>query len=116
MKGILAGDQTTTRPAVSENEEAVRCRFRIVRFQTVKSPALITLTIGDDPALAGYVLLKAANDDRAVRASMLLQANGQRILYNHTIAIGVVPSLDTNKVMSVNASLALKGDPVRYAT
>ena len=83
---------------------------------TTKTPSRITLTIADDATLPGYQLLKVANDDRAVRASLLTKSSGAKDLFNHTITIGTVASLNTNKVSTVQATLALKGQPVRYTT
>lgn len=86
------------------------------RIPTTKSAAGITFTIADDPALAGYILAKAANDDREPRAVRVTLSNGQILLYNAYISLSVIPSLTVNELMTVEVTLSLLGEPVRYAS
>lgn len=85
------------------------------RIPTTKSAAGITFTVADDPNLPGYVLAKAANDDRSPRAVMVTLSNGQKLLYNAFISLSIIPSLTVNELMTVEVTLSLQGDPVRYA-
>jgi hypothetical protein len=85
------------------------------RIPTTKSAAGITFTIADDPALAGYILAKQANDDRLARAVRVTLSNGQILLYNAYISLSVIPSLTVNELMTVEVTLSLLGEPVRYA-
>ncbi len=84
------------------------------RIPTTKTPAGITFTVADDPTLPGYILAKAANDDRIPRAVLLTKSNGEKIVYNAYISLSVIPSLTVNELMSVQVTLSLVGDPVRY--
>lgn len=86
------------------------------RIPTFKSAAGITFTIADDPALAGYILAKEANDDREPRAVRITLPNGGILLYNAYISLSVIPSLTVNEVMGVEVTLSLLSEPVRYAS
>lgn len=88
-----------------------------VRIPTFKSPAQLTISIADDPALPGYVAVKAANDDRVPRALRLSMPNGSKIAYNAYISIGSMPSLTVNEIMAVDMTATYVNPEVsRYAT
>ncbi len=87
---------------------------RQFRIPTTQTPTGITFTIADDPALPGQILAQKAADDRLPRAVMLLKPDGSRILYNAYISVSAIPSLNVNEPMSLEVSLSLLGDPVRY--
>lgn len=86
------------------------------RIPTNKSAAGITFTVADDPTLAGHQLALAANDDRVRRAVRVILSNNARLLYNAYISMSTIPSLTVNELMSVEVTLSLLGEPVRYAT
>lgn len=85
------------------------------RIPTFKSPAGLSFTVADDPTLAGYILAKAANDDRLPRAVRVNLPNGAKLLYYAYISLAPSPSLSVNEVMAVQVTLSLLGEPVRYA-
>lgn len=85
------------------------------RIPTSKSASGLTLRIADDPTLAGYILASAANDDRLPRAVRITLPSGAVILYNAYISLNKTPSLTVNEVMSVEVTLSLLAEPVRYA-
>lgn len=86
------------------------------RIPTSKSPIGLELSIADDPTLAGYIALAAANDDRLPRAIRATLPNGSKILYNAYVSVGKTPSMAVNQVMAVRATLSLLGEPIRYAS
>lgn len=86
------------------------------RIPTNKSAAGITFTVADDPTLAGHQLALTANDDRVPRAVRVILANNARLLYNAHISMSTIPSLTVNELMSVEVTLSLLAEPVRYAT
>lgn len=86
------------------------------RIPTFKSAAGLTFTIGDDPTLPGYILASAANDDRLPRAVRITLPSGAVLLYNAYISLNKTPSLTVNQVMSIQATLSLLAEPVRYAS
>lgn len=86
------------------------------RIPTFKSAAGITLSIADDPTLAGYILAKEANDDRLPRALRITLPNGAKLLYNAYISLAPIPTLTVNEVMAVEVTLSLLSEPTRYAS
>ena len=85
------------------------------RIPTNKSASGLTFTVADDPALAGYIALSAANDDRAPRAVRIALPGGSIILYNAFISLNKTPSLTVNELMAVEVTLSLLNEPTRYA-
>lgn len=86
------------------------------RIPTFKSPAGISFKIADDDTLAGYILAAEANDDRLQRAVKITLPSGAIILYNAYISLNKTPSLTVNQIMSVEVTLSLLAEPVRYAS
>lgn len=86
------------------------------RIPTYKSAAGLTISIADDPSLAGYILAAEANDDRLPRAVKVVLPNGAIILYNAYISLNKTPSLTVNEIMAVELTLSLLNEPVRYAS
>ncbi|HEY1138775.1 MAG TPA: phage tail tube protein [Lysobacter sp.] len=104
------GEQQFTDYQLLEGDSAVR-------IPTFKSPAQLTLSVADDPTLAGYVAAKAANDDRVPRALRLSLPNQAKIAYNAYISIGTSPSLTVNEVMAVEMTATfVNPEPTRYAS
>lgn len=87
-----------------------------VRIPTNKSAAGITFTVADDPTLAGYIVAQAANDDRLPRAIRVTLPNGSVLLYNAYVSLSPTPSLTVNEIMTVEVTLSLLAEPVRYAS
>lgn len=86
------------------------------RIPTVKSAAGMTFSVADDPALAGYILASAANDDRLPRAVRITLPSGAVIVYNAYISMSKVPTLTINEIMAVEVTLSLLAEPVRYVS
>lgn len=86
------------------------------RIPTFKTAAGITFTVADDPTLPGYVLAKAANDDRLPRAVRITLPNGAVLYYNAYISLSTIPSLTVNELMTNEVTLSLLAEPVRYAS
>jgi hypothetical protein len=86
------------------------------RIPTFKSASGLTMSIADDPTLAGYQLASTANDDRAQRAVKVVLPGGSIILYNAYISLNKTPSLTVNQLMAVQVTLSLLNEPVRYAS
>lgn len=85
------------------------------QLPTQSSPQTLTLTVADDPAQAGYIALKAAAEDRAVRALKISYPGGAVALYNGYVSFNETPSLSKNNIMAVTATFNLLSRPVRYA-
>lgn len=86
------------------------------RIPTFKSASGLTLSIGDDPTLAGYIAASTANDDRAARALKVALANGSFIYYNGYVSLNKTPSLTVNELSAVEATFSFLNEPTRYAS
>jgi hypothetical protein len=87
-----------------------------LQIPTTTSAQSLTLTIGDDPSLAGYQALKAVAATRAVTCLKATLPNGGVILYNMIAGFDETPAMSKGNLMSVKSGMALQGKPVRYAS
>jgi hypothetical protein len=85
------------------------------RIPTFKSASGLSFTIADDDTLAGYLLAADANDDRLQRAVRVTLPSGAAIFYNAYISLNKTPSMNVNQLLSVEVTLSLLAEPVRYA-
>lgn len=85
------------------------------QIPTTTSAQSITIGIGDDPSLAGYLALKAAGEKKDIRALRVNFPDGSVIVYNGYVSFNETPSMTKGQVMQVSASFSLQGRPVRYA-
>jgi hypothetical protein len=86
------------------------------RIPTFKTAGGLSLSVADDPTLAGYILASTANDDRLQRAVRVVLPSGAVIYYNAYISLNKTPTLTVNQLMSVQITLSLLNEPVRYAS
>ena len=84
------------------------------QIPTFKTPFQVTMSVADDPTLAGFILAGVANDDRLPRAIKVTLADSSIILYNGFLSINRTPSLTVNELMACQATIALLNEPVRY--
>jgi hypothetical protein len=87
-----------------------------IQIPTNISAMTLTIPIGDDPTLAGYIALKAASDARDLRPLRIVKPNGAVNYFYGYVSLNEVPSLTKGQVDTVTAAFALQGLPVRYAT
>lgn len=85
------------------------------RIPTTKSAGGLTLAIADDPSLAGYIAVAAANDDRLQRAVKVTLPGGSVILYNAFISLNKTPTMTINEIMACQVTLSFLAEPVRYS-
>lgn len=87
------------------------------RIPSNKSASGLTLQVADDDSLAGYILAKAANDDRDPRAVKIVKANGGLILFSAYISLAPMPNLTINQVATVQVTFSLLNpEPTKYAS
>lgn len=87
-----------------------------VEIPTVKSGGGFNAEIGDDPSLAGFTAISAANDDRVARAFRVSLANGAKLYYVGYVSVNKTPTLEVNTLMRVAFSVRFLNEPVRYAS
>ena len=85
-----------------------------IRFPTIKSAGGMSMSIADDPTLAGYIALSEANDDRLPRALKADLPNGGVLVYNCYVSLNKTPSMTVNEVMSCPVTFSFLAEPVRY--
>lgn len=85
------------------------------QIPTQSSAQSITLSIADDPTLAGYQALKKASDKRAAVPFKAQMPNGSVILYYGYVSLNPTPSMTKGSVMACAATFSLMSPPVRYA-
>ncbi|OZI31733.1 phage tail protein [Bordetella genomosp. 10] len=85
------------------------------QIPTQASAQSFTLTIADDPTLAGYKAVQAAAEKRDVRALRITFPNGSVIFYNGYVSFNETPTMTKGQVMAVQATFSLLSRPVRYA-
>lgn len=85
------------------------------QIPTQHSAQSLTMSIADDPTLAGYVALKKAAADRQAIPLRAQMPNGSVIYYYGYISFNETPSMTKNNVMACSATFSLMSMPVRYA-
>ena len=86
------------------------------QIPTFKNASSLTLSIADDPTLAGYILASQANDDRLKRAIRITLPGGSVLLYNCFVSLNKTPSLTVNELMACQVTLSQLAEVVRYAS
>lgn len=82
----------------------------------VSNAMSLQIDIADDPTLAGYIALKAANDSGALTGLRLTLKGGSIVLYNGYVSLNETPVLNKGAVNTVKATFSLQGLPVRYSS
>jgi hypothetical protein len=85
------------------------------QLPTFKNAASLTLSIADDPTLAGYILASEANDDRQPRAIRVTLPSGGVLLYNCYVSLNKTPTLTVNELMACQVTLSQLAEVTRYA-
>lgn len=86
------------------------------QIPTNKNAQSFSLSIADDPSLAQYAVLAAADDDRLARVVKLSLASGGVIYYQGFVTMNQTPKITKNEVMALQVTVSLSSLPVRYAT
>lgn len=85
------------------------------QLPTQASAQSLTITIADDAALAGYIALKAAGEDRSIRMLKMTTPSGGILLYNGYVSFNETPTLSKGNINTVSATFSLLAKPTRYA-
>lgn len=86
------------------------------QIPTQHSAQSLTMSIADDPTLAGYAALKKAAAERAAVPLRAQMPNGSVLFYYGYISFNETPSMTKNNVMACQATFSLMSLPVRYAS
>lgn len=83
---------------------------------TTKTAGGFNFSVADDPTLAGYIAMAAANDDREARALRVNLANGSKLCYYAYLTLNETPSLTVNELMACQATARFLNKPTRYTS
>lgn len=83
-------------------------------YATVNSAISISLDIGDDPTLAGYLALRTYTKSQALSAFRMTLKSGNEILYGVKAALNENPIITINEPNKVQAKLFVQNGVVRY--
>jgi hypothetical protein len=86
------------------------------RIPTKKSARGYTFNVADDPNLAHYPVLQAADEDSISRGIRLSLANGGFIFMNAYVSMSDSPSLTQDEVMALEVTLSLSAPTTRYVS
>jgi len=83
---------------------------------TVKSAQGLQITIADDPSLAIYALLTAADEDGLDRAFKLVLPTGAVVYYNGQVSFNNNVKIQINSIITVQATVSLSSKPTRFTS
>lgn len=83
---------------------------------TTKTAGGFNFSVADDPTLAGYIAMAAANDDRLPRALRVNLAGGSKLCYYAYLTLNETPTLTVNELMACASTARFLNKPTRYAT
>lgn len=86
------------------------------QIPTIRSPVTMNITVFDDPTLAWYAAIQAADDSRTPYGMRMSLPNGSKLIANAYWGLQRVPSVAINKALRTQVSLSYAAEPVRYPT
>lgn len=86
------------------------------QMPTIRSPVVMTLTVFDDPTLAWYATLVAADDAGTPIGFRMAFPNGSKLLFNAYVSVSRVPQIESNSSLKTTIQLTFAAEPIRYTT
>lgn len=86
-----------------------------VKIPTIKSARTMTLEVYDDPTLAWYATVSAADDAASPVGLMIAPPNGSKIVANAYWGLQREPGIQKNEVLTSTISLNFAAPSMRYA-
>ena len=83
---------------------------------TTRSAISMTIDAFDDPTLAWYADVNAADNARSPYAMKMSFPNGSKLCANAYWSLMRVPTMATNEALMTQISLSYASEPVRYST
>lgn len=88
----------------------------IRQIPTVKDAVNMTIDVFDDPTLAWYADVIAADTARSPYALLMTFPNGSKLVANAYWSVMKVPTMETNQALMTQISLSYAAEPVRYSS
>lgn len=86
------------------------------QIPTIKDAVTMTIDVYDDPGLAWYTDVLAADTARSPYGLLMSFPNGSKLVANSYWSLMKVPTMATNEALMTQISLSYAAEPVRYAT
>lgn len=86
------------------------------QIPTIRDAVNMTVDVYDDPTLAWYADVSAADTARSPYGMMLSFSNGSKTLANAYWSLQKVPTMALNEALMTQISLAYAAEPIRYAS
>lgn len=86
------------------------------QIPTIKDAVTMTIDVYDDPTLAWYADVTAADTARSPYGLLMSFPNGSKLAANSYWSILKVPTMATNEALMTQISLSYAAEPVRYST
>lgn len=83
---------------------------------TTRAPISMTLDVFDDPTLAWYADVTAADNARAPFGLLMSFPNGSKLCANAYWSLMRVPTMANNEALMTQITLAYAAEPMRYAS
>lgn len=87
-----------------------------VKMPTIKSARTMTLEVWDDPSLAWYATVSAADEAVVPTGLKILLSNGSVIVANAYWSLMREPAIRKNEVLATSISLSYAAQSMRYAS
>lgn len=85
------------------------------QIPTTRSAQSMSVSIADDPSLAGYQIMEAAAESREPYVVKMTFPNGAVWLCYCYVSFNKTPTMQKNSVMACSGSFSFISQPVRYA-
>ena len=109
VKSISASGGTQNFADVTDISDVVE-----KKIPTTRAAIDVTIETYDDPSLAWYADVVAADESRTPYGFLLAPANGKPVVANAYWSLLRVPTMDQNQAMMTQISLSYAAEPVRY--
>ena len=83
---------------------------------TTRSAQQLTMTVFDDPALAGQIAVQAASDSNTPTGFRIVFPNASRMVINGYFSIGSAPNVAVNAPLTNKIGFSAVAQSTRYAT
>lgn len=86
------------------------------QIPSTRSAVTMEITVHDDPSLAWYATVQAAEDAGTPVALRLLSSDASRVLHNGYITMSKTPAMTKGETDKLALSFAAVAEPTRYAS
>lgn len=85
------------------------------QIPSTRSAVTMEISVHDDPSLAFYAVVQAAEDAGTPVGLRVLSSDASRVLHNGYVTMGKTPSMTRGETDKISISFAAVAEPTRYA-